>query len=157
MEINLGLTQLSLLCTIVRHQGVITAARLSWKATAKIAAFFFLLLLLFLSPSPLFDFYGSLQAKYGAWRQILRRIFYPPGFCSSLRLRAGRETMTCCQFCHKTTKSLVFHAAVDSRRQNAIKSTDSWVNLFLYSLQMSCFLTKERPVSHTCMFLNTAS
>lgn len=39
MEINLGLTQLSLLCTIVRHQGVITAARLSWKAAAKIAAF----------------------------------------------------------------------------------------------------------------------
>lgn len=41
MEINLGLTQLSLLYTIVRHQGVITAARLSWKATAKIAAFLF--------------------------------------------------------------------------------------------------------------------
>ena len=35
------------------------------------------------------------------------------GSSSSLCLRAVRETMTCCQFNHTTTKSLVFHAAVD--------------------------------------------
>lgn len=51
----------------------------------------------------------------GFWKES----FLPPSFCWTVfcswhGLRAVRETMTCCQFNHKTTKSLVFHAAQDS-------------------------------------------
>lgn len=40
-------------------------------------------------------------------------MFYRCGFRPCFRLRAERKTMICCNFQHKTTKSLVFHAALD--------------------------------------------
>lgn len=41
--------------------------------------------------------------------------FYICGFCPCFCLRAERKTMICCDFQHKTTKSLVFHAALDKK------------------------------------------
>lgn len=42
-------------------------------------------------------------------------MFYKCSFCPCFRLRAERKTMICCHFQHKTTKSLVFHAALDKK------------------------------------------
>lgn len=67
---NLNLIQLSLLHTRVRHQGVITATHLSYKATAKkekkktffVVLFFFQ----FISLLPLFDFYHRGTEELGS-------------------------------------------------------------------------------------------
>lgn len=47
--------------------------------------------------------------------------FYRCGFCPCVCLRAVRKTMICCKFWHKTTKSLVFHAALDQRYHAVVK------------------------------------
>lgn len=71
----------------------------------------------------------------------------------SLCLRAVRETMTCCQFNHKTTKSLVFHSALDSIsvRQVGICVNDvinSFISSGVNALRSSlCFCC--RAPSHT--------
>lgn len=62
------------------------------------------------------------------------KTFYRLGLNSSLCLKAVRETVTCCQFNHKTTKSLVFHAAMDSFMQTQRRPRE----IFLF-----CHITEQ--------------
>lgn len=91
---------------------------------------------LFLSPSPLFDFYGSLRAKYGAWWQILRCIFWHTGLLFKLASQSREGDNDLLSVLPQNNKITSLPRC--SGQQNAIKSTDSWVNVFLYSLQISC-------------------
>lgn len=46
---------------------------------------------------------------------VVFQTFHSCGFCPCVCLGAARKTMICCKFRHQTTKSLVFHAALDKR------------------------------------------
>lgn len=69
---------------------------------------------------------------------IIFQTFHRCGLCPCFCLRAVRKTMICCEFQQQTTKSLVFHAALDAKiPASMLWQNQMWPQRCFSSLQVA--------------------
>lgn len=73
------------------------------------------------------------------------------GFRTGLYLRAGKETVTCCQRSHTTTKSLVFQPAVDMEIASTTTLFHSFFLLMFSELQTVQLTNSTQVCPHSLL------